>query len=114
MLKVSLVLGTGRMTSLSAGADAASRYRQNDMEAETSHPDLDKLTEAERKLREAREASNERIDQETLDALNKPKPKPDPKKKDAEGEGEDEEEPDADTDAKDDAASDEEGDEDFE
>lgn len=112
MLKVSLVLGTGRMTSLSGGADAASRYRQNDMEAETSHADLDKLTEAERKLREAREASNERVDQETLEALNKPKPKPDPKKKE---EADEEEEPEADADTKDDAgADDEEGDEDFE
>lgn len=109
MLKVSLVLGTGRMTSLSAGADAASRYRQNDMEAETSHPDLDKLTDAERKLREAREASNERVDQETLTALTTPKPKPEPKK----GDADEEEEPDTEADTKD-TGDEEEGDEDFE
>ena len=113
MLKVSLVLGTGRMTSLSGGADAASRYRQNDMEAVTSHPDLDKLTEAERKLRKAREASNERVDQETLAELNKPKPKkPEPKPDDADEEEDTADE--SDTKDKDDAGADEEGDEDFE
>lgn len=86
MLRVNIVLGTGRMTSLSAIADAGDRYRQNDMEAETEHQDLSKLEEAERKLRLAREANNERVDQDTLAELTKPKEKP--KKEEAPAEDE--------------------------
>ena len=88
MLRVNIMLSTGRMTSLSAIADASSRYRQSDMEAVTSHPDLTKLEEAERKLRKAREANNERVDQDTLAELTKPKEKP---KKEEEAPAEDEE-----------------------
>jgi hypothetical protein len=106
------MLSTGRMTSLSAIADAGDRYRQNDMEAETEHQDLSKLEEAERKLRLAREANNERVDQDTLAELTKPKEKPkkeeDAPAEDEEGEGE------ADAEATEEGGEEEAGDEDFE
>ncbi len=110
MLRVNIRLGTGRMTSLSAIADASSRYRQNDMEAVTSHPDLSKLEEAERKLRKAREANNERVDQDTLAALTKPKEKP---KKGEDGPPEEDEEEETPKSTEGDEE-DEAGDEDFE
>jgi len=112
MLRVNIMLSTGRMTSLSAIADAGDRYRQNDMEAETEHQDLSKLEEAERKLRLAREANNERVDQDTLAELTKPKEKPkkeeDAPAEDEEGEGE------ADAEATEEGGEEEAGDEDFE
>lgn len=112
MLRVNIMLSTGRMTSLSAIADAGDRYRQNDMEAETEHQDLSKLEEAERKLRLAREANNERVDQDTLAELTKPKEKPkkeeDAPAEDEEGAGE------ADAEATEEGGEEEAGDEDFE
>lgn len=76
MLRVNIHLGTNQMFSLSGSINAGSNYRMSDMEANTAHSDLTQLTEMERKLREAREKSNERIDQDTLAELNKPKPAP--------------------------------------
>lgn len=112
MLRVNIMLSTGRMTSLSAIADAGDRYRQNDMEAETEHQDLSKLEEAERKLRLAREANNERVDQDTLAELTKPKEKP---KKEEEAPAEDEEGAgEADAEATEEGSEEEAGDEDFE
>lgn len=112
MLRVNIMLSTGRMTSLSAIADAGDRYRQNDMEAETEHQDLSKLEEAERKLRLAREANNERVDQDTLAELTKPKEKP---KKEEEAPAEDEEGAgEADAEATEEGGEEEAGDEDFE
>lgn len=111
MLKVNIMLSTGRMTSLSAIADAGDRYRQNDMEAETEHQDLSKLEEAERKLRLAREANNERVDQDTLAELTKPKEKP---KKEEEAADDAATEDGADTEAADEGGEEEAGDEEFE
>jgi hypothetical protein len=99
------------MTSLSAIADAGDRYRQNDMEAETEHQDLSKLEEAERKLRLAREANNERVDQDTLAELTKPKEKPKEEEEAADDAAPDEE---ADTGAADEGGEEEAGDEEFE
>ena len=112
MLRVNIRLSTGRMTSLSAIADAGDRYRQNDMEAETEHQDLSKLEEAERKLRLAREANNERVDQDTLAELTKPKEKPKKEEGAADDDAAPEEE--ADTEAAGDGGEEEAGDEEFE